>query len=200
MARPEGDTWWSPLVSFFPPSSPLSMFNLLICIILKIINCCTILGNYSLLFVTKLQRISHCKFEFFLPPSNFLVPPFYPQKKIKVGPIIRIILVPPLSSVNLIRDVVREGREGGLEHPQSETHPPWAPKWNDTFYRGLWRAVSLSPGQPPPSLAPPHFEKACYAPANETAQNTIEFEHGHKRQLSSRSTIFMIYFTSPVKH
>ena len=48
----------------------------------------------------------------------------------------------------------------------------------------------------PPPLAPPHFEKADYTPANETAQNTIEFEHGHKRQLLSRSTIiglFMIY-------
>ena len=48
-------------------------------------------------------------------------------------------------------------------------------------------------GQPPPPLAPPHFEKAGYAPANETDQNIIEFEHGHKRQLLSRSTIFMVY-------
>ena len=48
-------------------------------------------------------------------------------------------------------------------------------------------------GQPPPPLAPSHFEKAGYAPANETAQNIIEFEHGHKRQLLSRSTIFMVY-------
>ena len=63
------------LVSFFPPSSPSSMFNLLICIILKIIDCCTILRNYSLFFVTKLQRTSHFKFEFFLPSSNFLVIP-----------------------------------------------------------------------------------------------------------------------------
>ena len=68
------------------------------------------MGNYSLLYVTKLQRISHFKFEFFLSSSNFLVPPFYPLKKkkkkkknIKVGPIIRIILVPPLSRVNLRR-------------------------------------------------------------------------------------------------
>ena len=69
------------LVSFFPPTSPYSMFNLLICIILQIIDCCTFLGNYSQLFVTKLQRISHFKFEFFFPSSNFLVPPFYPPKK-----------------------------------------------------------------------------------------------------------------------
>ena len=41
----------------------------------------------------------------------------------------------------------------------------------------------------PAPLAPPHFEEAGYAPANETAQNIIEFEHGHKRPFLSRSTI-----------
>ena len=45
----------------------------------------------------------------------------------------------------------------------------------------------------PPPLAPPHSEKAGYAPANETAQNIIEFDHGQKRQLLSGSTIFMVY-------
>ena len=75
--RDQKETQDNPLlVSFFPPSSPSSMFNLFICIILKIIDCCTILGYYSLLFVTKLQRISHFTFKFFLPSSNFLVPPF----------------------------------------------------------------------------------------------------------------------------
>ena len=32
----------------------------------------------------------------------------------------------------------------------------------------------------PLPLAPPHFEKADYTPANETAQNTIEFEHAQE--------------------
>ena len=150
-------------------------------------NCCTILGKYSLLFVTKLKRISHFKFEFFLPSSNCLVPPFYPPKNIKVDPIIRIILVPPLSSVKISRDVVRENR--GAWAPSVRNPSPLSPKWNDPFYRDIWRAASLSPGQPPP----PHFEKADYAPANEITQNIIEFEHGHKRQLLSRSTIFMVY-------
>ena len=45
----------------------------------------------------------------------------------------------------------------------------------------------------PPPLAPPYFEKAGYVPANEKDQNIIEFEHGHKRQVLSRSTIFMLY-------
>ena len=45
----------------------------------------------------------------------------------------------------------------------------------------------------PAPLGSLHFEKAGYAPANETAQNIIEFEHGHKRQLLSGSTIFMVY-------
>ena len=147
MARPERDTRWSPPSFLLSPSSPSSMFNLLICIIFKIIDCCNILWN-SLLFVTKLQQISHFKFEFFLPSFNFLVPLSTPPNS-KVGPIIRIFPVPPMSSVNL-RRVVREGRGWGLESPQSQTHPPWAPKWNDTFYRGLWRAANLSPGQHPP--------------------------------------------------
>ena len=110
------------LVSFFPPSSPSSMFNLLICIILKIIDCCTILGNYSPLFVTKLQRISHLS----LNSASIQFPGAYflPPKNIKVGPIIRIILVPPLSSVNLRRRRNQRGSgAGGLEPPQSETHP-----------------------------------------------------------------------------
>ena len=47
------------------------------------------------------------------------------------------------------------------------------------------RQFESRPVPPPP--APP------YAPANETAQNIIEFEHGHKRQVLSRSTIFMLY-------
>ena len=94
-----------PIVSFFPHLPQHVKFVKLY----NIENICTILGNYALLFVTKLQRI-----EFFLPSSNFLVPPLYPPKKnIKVDPIIRIIRVPPLSSVNLSRDVVRENRGRG---------------------------------------------------------------------------------------
>ena len=46
---------------------------------------------------------------------------------------------------------------------------------------------------PPPPPASPYFGKAGYAPANETAKNIIDFEHGHKRQVLSRSTIFMLY-------
>ena len=45
----------------------------------------------------------------------------------------------------------------------------------------------------PAPVGAPHFEKAGYAPANKTDQNIIEFEHGHKRQLLPRSTIFMVY-------
>ena len=34
-------------------------------------------------------------------------------------------------------------------------------QWNDTLYRGLWRATFLSLGQPPP-LAPPDILKSMY--------------------------------------
>ena len=36
-------------------------------------------------------------------------------------------------------------------------------QWNDTLYRGLWRAAFLSLGQPPPR-APWYFEKYAYVP------------------------------------
>ena len=59
-----------------------------------------------------------------------------------------------------------EGRSqrwaGGAWAPQSEPQPP---KWNDTLYKGLWRATILSPSQPPQPLPPPHFEKSGFAPA-----------------------------------
>ena len=45
----------------------------------------------------------------------------------------------------------------------------------------------------PAPVGTPSFWKAGYAPANEKDQNIIEFEHGHKRQLLSRYTIFMVY-------
>ena len=62
------------LVAFFPTPPPHVKF-------VKLYNIeifCTILGNYSLLFVTKLQRT-----EFILLYSNFLVPPLYPQKTLR---------------------------------------------------------------------------------------------------------------------
>ena len=151
-----------PLVSFFPrPPPPPRMFSLLnYSIILKVLH----YFGKLLLFVIKLQPISHFKFEFFLPSSDLLVLPFYPPpKNIKVDPIIRIILVPPLSSVNLSRDVVRENRGGG--------GGAWAaPKWNDTFYRGLWKLMeSLQfesrPAPAPSPLGAPSFWKDWLRPS-----------------------------------
>ena len=177
-----------PLVSFFPHPSPLQYVQFVK--LYNIENCYTILGNYSLVFVTKLQRISHFKFEFFLSSSNFLVPPFYPPPKKKQDPIIRIILVPPLSSVNLSRGVVRENRgRVGLEPPPNPS--PLSPqmKWHFGVYGEPPVWVRSAPVPAP--LAPPHFEKASYAPANNTAQNIIEFDLLYS---------WSIYFTSPVKH
>ena len=160
------------LVSFFSSSSPSSMFNLLICVILKIIDCCTILGNYSLLFVTKLQRISHFKFEFFLPSSNFLVPPFYPPKNIKVGPIIRVILVPTLSSVNLSRERSQRGSgTGGAWAPLVRNPSPLNPQMKWHFLQGSMDSRQFESRSALAPLGAPRFEKAGYAPASETDQN-----------------------------
>ena len=151
------------LVSVFSPSSPSSMFNLLNCIILKTVALFWEITHYFLW--QKLQRISHFKFEFFLPScASFLLP-----KNIKVDPIIRIILVPPLSSVKLSRTVVRENGGGASVRNPS----PLSPKMKWHFLQGSMESrqfESRSAAPPPP--APPHFEKADYTPANETAQNT----------------------------
>ena len=64
-------------------------------------------------------------------------------------------------------------------------------KWH--FLQGSMESRQFESRSAPAPLGVPYFEKAGYAPANETAQNIIEFEHGHKRQLLSRSTIFMVY-------
>ena len=141
-----------PLVSVFSPSSPSSMFNLLNCIILKTVALFWEITHYFLW--QKLQRISHFKFEFFLPSSPIsLCLLSTPQKNIKVDPIIRIILVPPLSSVKLSRAVVREN--GGAWAPQSETHPPWAPKMKWHFLQGSMESCQFeSRSAPPPPWRP----------------------------------------------
>ena len=178
-----------PLVSFFPHPPP-SMFSLLnYSIILKLLH----YFGKLLLFVTTLQPISHFKFEFFLPSSNLLVLHFYPPPKHYGRPNNQ-----DNSGAAAVKRKPKQGRSqresgrggGGLEQPPNEM------TLSTGVYGSLWRASSLSPGQPPPPpppLAPPHFEKAGYAPANETAQKIIEFEHGLKKQLLSRSTIFMVY-------
>ena len=126
------------------------------------------------------------------------MPPFYPSKNIKVDPIIRIILVPPLSSVKLSRAVFR-GMGGGMS-PLNQKPIPLESQNEMTLSTGVYGEppvwVPVSPAHPPCLGAPSFWKRLTYTPANETAQNTIEFEHGHKRQLLSRSTIiglFMIY-------
>ena len=90
--------------------------------------------------------------------------------------------------------VLRVGSSPTREGPGYAT-ASWAPKWNDTFYRGLWRAAILSPGQPPPPPPCPVILKRLAMPQlmRHLKTDIIEFEHGHKRQLLSRSTIFMVY-------
>ena len=171
-----------PLVSFFPHPPP-SIFSLLN--YSKILKLLHYFGKL-LLFVTTLQPISHFKFEFFLPSSNLLVLPFYPPKHYGR----------PNNQDNsgaaAVKRKPKQGRRenrgggGGLSSPQMKWH----------FLQGSMEAYGEPPvwvPASPPPLAPPHFEKAGYAPANETAQKIIEFDHGLKKQLLSRSTIFMVY-------
>ena len=200
MARTEGDTTWrldDPLlVSFFPPSSPSSMFNLLICIILKIIDCCTILGNYSLLFVTKLQRISHFKFEFFLPSSNL------PKKNMKVGPIIRIILVPPLSSVNLRRERSQRGSGLGGLSPLSQKPIPLEPSNEMTLSTGVYGEPPVwVPVSPRPRWRPLILKRLA------TPQLMRQIKTSLSLNMDIRDNYYLdllyswsIYFTSPVNH
>ena len=87
----------------------------------------------------------------------------------------------------------RESGTGGLS-PLSQTPIPLSHQMKWHFLQGFMESHQFeSRSAPPPLRRPPYFEKPGYAPANETAQNIIEFEHGHKRQVLSRSTIFMLY-------
>ena len=108
------------LVSFFLPSSSSCMFNLLICIILK----------------TKYISLN----------SSFHLPIFWcllsTPKNIKVGPIIRIILVPPLSSVNLLRERSQRGLGWGGLSPLSQKPIPLEPPNEMKLSRGVY-------GEPP---------------------------------------------------
>ena len=148
------------LVSFFPPSSPSNMFNL------YNIENYRLLHYFGKLLTTFSDKIT-VKFEFFLPSSNFLVPPFYPPKNIKVGPIIRIILVPPLSSVNLRRE--RRGSEdgGGLSPLWVRNPSPWSSQMKWHFLQGSMesRHGGLSPSQPPPPVGAPSFWKGWLRPS-----------------------------------
>ena len=62
------------------------------------------------------------------------------------------------------RGIARGGL--GAWAPSQKSSPPWAPQWNDTLYRGLWRATILSLGQAPQLLSlllHLHFKKSGYA-------------------------------------
>ena len=109
------------LVSFFLPSSSSSMFNLLICIILKT------------------KYILSLNSSFHLPISWCL---FSTPKNIKVGPIIRIILVPPLSSVNLRRERSQRGSGLGGLSPLSQKPIPLEPPNEMKLSTGVY-------GEPP---------------------------------------------------
>ena len=189
MARPEENKWWSPYFPSFPHPSPLQHVQFVK--LYNIENCYAILGNYSLVFVTKLQRISHFKFEFFLPSSNFLVPPFYPKK---TGPNNQ-----DNSGAAAVKRKPKQGRSqresgaGGAWAPSVRNPSPLSPQMKLHFLQGSMESRQFeSRSAPVPApLAPPHFEKASYAPANDTAQNIIEFDLLYS---------WSIYFTSPVKH
>ena len=103
--------------------------------------------------------------------------------------------MPPLSSVKLRRECCQRGSGGGgaWASSMSQKPIPLSPQMKWHFLHGYMESRPFEPRSAPPPLALPHFEKAGYTPANETDQNIVEFEHGHKRQLLSRSTIFMVY-------
>ena len=202
MVRPERDTWWPPRF-LLSSSSPSSIFNLLICIILKIIDCCTNLGNYSLLFVTKLQRISHFKFEFLLPSSNFLVPPFYPQKhqgspnnQYNAG-------AADVKGKPISRDVVREGRAGGGAWAPSVRNPsPLSPQMKWHFLQGSMESRQFESRSAPPLPWRPLILKRLATP-----QLMRQLKTSLSLNMDIRDNYYLdllyswsIYLTSPVKH
>ena len=172
------------------------MFNLLISIILKIIDCCTILGNYFLWqnYILSLNSSFH--------HSNFLVPPFYPKKNIKVGQIIRIILVPPLSSINLRRERSQKGSgNGGAWAPSVKNPSPLNEMTLSTMSTGfygeppVWVPVSASPRWRPlilKRLATPQLMRQIKTSLN----LNMDIRDNYLVLLYSWS----IYFTSPVNH
>ena len=66
------------------------------------------------------------------------------------------------NSAVISRRVAGGGGAWGLEPSPVRSPVPMRPKWNNTLYRGLWRAIILSPGQPPAPwaylLPPPHLK------------------------------------------
>ena len=132
------------LVSFFLPSSSSSMFNLLICIILKT------------------KYILSLNSSFHLPISWCLLST---PKNIKVGPIIRIILVPPLSSVNLRRERSQRGSGLGAWAPSVRNPSPLNPqmKWN--FLQGSMESRQFESRSAPAPVGAPSFWKGWLRPS-----------------------------------
>ena len=129
-----------PLFSVFSPSSPLQHVQFA-----KLYNIEKLLHYFGKLLTTFCDKnyseyhILSLNYSFHLPQfscASFLPPP----KNIKVDPIIRIILVPPLSSVKLSRDVVREN--GGCLSPLSQKPIPLEPPNEMTLSTGVY-------GEPP---------------------------------------------------
>ena len=189
MARPEGDTRWSPSSFLLSPILPLLHVQFVNLYNIENYSLCTILGNYSLLFVTKLQRISHFKFEFFLLSSNFLMPPFYPT--------IRIILVPPLSSVNLRRERSQRGLGlGGAWVPSVRNPSPLSPQMKGiTLSTGVygeppvWVQVS-----PRPRWRPVILKRLTTPQLMSQIKTSLSLNMDIRdKLLLSRSTIFKVY-------
>ena len=127
MLRTEGDTRWSPPSLLLSPILALqhvqfvNLYNIenyrLLHYFGKLLTIfCD--KNYSVYHILSLNSSSHL-------PISWCLLSTPPPPNIKVGPIIRIILVPPLASVNLRRERSQRGSGlGGAWAPQSITHPP----------------------------------------------------------------------------
>ena len=94
----------------------------------------------------------------------------------------------------------QRGSGGGLEHPQSETQPPWAPppmKWH--LYIGLRRAAIVSPCKSPLPVLLPHFEKSGYAPDERVFFSLLLYVR-HEQYTCTLDVKFYYIFAFIIRH
>ena len=126
---------------------------------------------------------------------------YTPPKNIKVDPIIRIILVPPLSSVNLSRG--RSQRESGTDglSPLSQKPIPLSHQMKWHFLQGSMESHQFESRPAPPPRRPLILERLA------TPQLMRQLKTSLSLNMDIRDKYYLdllyscsIYFTSPVKH
>ena len=147
MARPEGDTIWYPPSFLLSPILPLQY--------VQFVN----LYNIEKSYILSLNSSFH------LPISWCLLSTPPPKKNIKVGPILRIILVPPLSSVNLRRECSQRGSGLGGLSSLSQKPTPLEPQIKWKFLQGSMESRQFEFRSASAPVGAPSFWKGWLRPS-----------------------------------